>query len=138
MEMQELRTFQVSGTDSPGKTTVEKRPKNRILIIVSALIFIDGAVGCFFYNEYVTKYSAAPLVTRVKYDQIREGMTHAAVVHIIGVPGDQSATSRTPAARGAKTKVSMKTWRWGNSDGTYLTATFKDGLLVNKIQSGLR
>ena len=116
----------------------ETRPKNSRLIMVMALIFIIGLIGTYLYNDYVKKLSAPPWVTKAKHDQVSEGMAHAEVVRIIDAPGEHSMTSESPGVPSTVPSPAIETYTWRNRDGSYMNATFKDGLLINKTQFRLR
>ena len=84
-------------------------------------------------------FNAAPLqapvqstwvVTRAKYDGVREGMAYEQVRTLLGAPGEESLRTYI----GGHTSV---TYTWTNSNLSGMTAAFQDDRLVVKGQFGL-
>jgi len=79
-------------------------------------------------------YRPAPMpdvVTRAEYERLREGMSYAEVVAVIGEPGTRWATAQYATGR-------IDTYRWLNrSSGGEVQAKFENGKLIEKTQSGL-
>ncbi|WP_156680864.1 hypothetical protein [Sphingomonas profundi] len=57
-------------------------------------------------------------------------MSYNEAVKIMGSPGEESASSPTPDAV-------VRIYSWKNGDGSNMSATFENGLLVSKAQAGL-
>ena len=105
---------------------------------------IIGAVGIFYTSQKITEIARDPLnaslpqsslapppvVTRVKYEGIQEGMTYDQVRAVIGEAGDE--LSRSDIA-GYTTVM----YSWKNSNGSNMNAMFQNGRLITKAQFGL-
>jgi hypothetical protein len=62
-------------------------------------------------------------VTKDQRDSIKEGMTHAAVVELLGCEGVEC--SKTLSVIGGENKTGT-IYRWGNQDGSFLQVVFVD------------
>jgi hypothetical protein len=71
-----------------------------------------------------------PVVTKVQYDSIEEGMSYEQVRAIIGSVGEE--ISRSDIAG-----YSTVMYSWKNSNGSNMNAMFQNERLVNKAQFGL-
>ena len=69
-------------------------------------------------------------MTKVEYDQIRDGMTYEQVRRIIGVGGEELSRS----AVGGHTTVM---YSWKNANGSNMNAMFQNNRLVTKAQFSL-
>lgn len=106
---------------------------------------IIGALGIVYTSQKITEivrdpFNASlpqsplappPVVTRAKYERIREGMTYEQVREILGETGEELSRSDI----GGYTTVM---YSWKNSNGSNMNAMFQNGRLVNKAQFGLR
>jgi hypothetical protein len=77
-------------------------------------------------------------LTKAKYDAIRNGMSYADVVRIIGYDGENLATNHLDGIPGVMKSVTTKMYSWENSDGSNMNAMFQNDRLVSKAQYGLR
>jgi hypothetical protein len=71
-----------------------------------------------------------PVVTKIEYDRIKEGMTYRQVIEIIGAAGDEP--SRSDLA-GFRTVM----YSWVNPNGSNMNTMFQNRKLVTKAQFGL-
>lgn len=85
-----------------------------------------------------TAWSTSPNITVEQYDRMRAGMTYAQACAAVGTYGVEVSQSN------AKWKsfpfsgsITMVMYRWMNSNGSNITAMFKNGRLMTKAQSGL-
>lgn len=70
------------------------------------------------------------------YTSIVPGMFLSDVVDIIGGHGTEVASNYQSDGTGGR--IETKVYSWTNLDGSNITATFQNFLLVSKAQSGLR
>jgi hypothetical protein len=70
-------------------------------------------------------------VTMAQYGQLREGMSYAAAVSVLGCEGEETASSETMGIR-----MVMYTW-YGTTLMGNMNAMFQDGRMVSKAQMGL-
>lgn len=77
-------------------------------------------------------------VTKAHFDEIKEGMTYAEVVKIIGVEGEEMASSSIEGVPGVMAGISTKVYMWKNWNGANMNATFQNDQLKMKAQFGLR
>lgn len=75
---------------------------------------------------------SSPVVTKSEFERIKPGMSYNELEIIIGAPGVEVSRSEVPG------KPKTVTYNWKNSDNSNMTATFIDGKLTNKVESGLK
>jgi hypothetical protein len=78
-----------------------------------------------------TPTGSAPQLTMKNYEAIVTGMSYEQVVDVVGFPGERQAKNEV---RG----IVLEFIVWKSPDGSSIGATFKDGKLANKEQSGLK
>lgn len=125
-----------------------QRTKDKLGYIGAALGFV-GAVAIFdtsykinnlfnsvtgsqnVYSNQPSSISDNPIVTLIKYQQIRENMSYSDVNAIVGVIGQEMSS----------TDISGETvvmYSWPNPDGSNITAFFQNDKLQTKSQFGLK
>lgn len=67
-----------------------------------------------------------PNISMEQFQAITDGMTYQEVLDIIGIPGTESAVTGP-----------VKIYTWGTESYIYMTASFVNGKLHSKSQSGL-
>lgn len=77
--------------------------------------------------------AAANGVTLAKFEQLRDGMSYADAVRVLGTPGTEQSRSSI-----ADTTTVMYTWQGVGSFGANMNAMFQDDKLITKAQFGLR
>jgi ABC-type Zn uptake system ZnuABC Zn-binding protein ZnuA len=90
------------------------------ILIVCLILFMTGCGSSGSNNK-------SNIVDKLKYDHIKEGMSYAQVVEIIGSKGQETGHSTT-----------SKNYWWKNPDGSGLYALFVKDELVVKSQTGLK
>jgi hypothetical protein len=95
----------------------------RYFLIISIFCIIIFLIGC---GSSVSN-NKSDLIDKLKYDNIREGMSYAQVVEIMGSKGQETGHATT-----------SKSYWWKNPDGSGLYALFVKDELVVKSQTGLR
>ncbi|WP_210215625.1 DUF3862 domain-containing protein [Mongoliimonas terrestris] len=71
-------------------------------------------------------------VSKAQYDQLKNGMTLAEAVRVLGCEGEEMSSSEIA---GISTVMFM--W-WGASFGGNMNAMFQNGKMVTKAQFGLK
>lgn len=77
-------------------------------------------------------------VTKAEYDRIRDGMSYATVVSIIGKRGEELSRSHMGGVPGVMESITTVMYSWQNVDGSNMNAMFQNDRLVMKAQFGLR
>ena len=95
----------------------------RNFLTISLVCLILLLIGCGSSGSH----NRSNIVDKLKYDNIKEGMSYAQVVEIIGSKGKETGHSTT-----------SKNYWWKNPDGSGLYALFVKDELVVKSQTGLR
>ena len=98
------------------------------LIVVIALVIMVGV-------PIIDLRSDDPVVTFVKFDQIRQGMTYEEIVEIVGEEGVAVSDSSPEEEQDGETKT--LTFEWKNGDLSGMRISFKNGKLVEKSQTEL-
>lgn len=80
--------------------------------------------GLILDPEAIKKHK--PNISTSQYAQLKTGMTYDEVLDIVKVPGSEAGAS-----------MNVTTYTWGTETYVYMTATFVDGKLQSKSQSGL-
>jgi hypothetical protein len=70
-----------------------------------------------------------PVLTYAVYQKLKEGESYGSACLRIGFPGKETARSK---------HFDTVTYSWENSDSGNMIATFQNGKLVSKAQSGLK
>ena len=70
-------------------------------------------------------------LTPEKYESLKNGMTYQQVAEILGGEGSEFSSSET-----ARFKTVI--YRWQGQNGSHVLATFQNGRLVVKFQSGIK
>jgi hypothetical protein len=124
---------------------VAYRRSQKWLGVAGVVLGILGLVGIVSVSQQISSitgnpsggfslpqpaFAPPPVVTKAKYDQIREGMTYEDARSIIGTSGEE--LSRSDLA-GYTTIM----YSWSNSNGSNMNAMFQNNRLVNKAQFGL-
>lgn len=73
--------------------------------------------------------------TESMYDQVRTGMSYSEVVKIMGEEGSLEFQATNPAIEGYSKETNDKIYMWRNSQTSFITITFKDGNVEQKMQS---
>jgi hypothetical protein len=76
-----------------------------------------------------------PVVTLVKFDQLRNGMTYEEIVEIVGEEGAAVSDSSPEAEQDGDTRTLV--FEWKNGDLSGMKISFKDGKLIEKSQTEL-
>jgi hypothetical protein len=84
-----------------------------------------------FAPNALTGGGASPIVTLTEYEQVRDGMSYAQTVGIIGAAGNEMSRSELAG-------FTTVMYGWSNSNGSNMNAMFQSDRLVNKAQFGLR
>jgi len=103
----------------------EYSTKKKIVVVLAVLVII-GAIGSLMEESESNK------VTLAQYQQLRNGMTYAEVVAIVG-PGVEEASAATPSILGMG-GTSIVSYSWTNYDGSGMNLMFQDGRLNTKVQ----
>ena len=89
-----------------------------------------GAIALFGDRKLPDRAAMPRIVTAEAFGGVEEGMTYAQVVEIVGAEG---------TAIGQSTLAGTTTvlYQWANPDSSNMSATFQNGVLIGKTQSGL-
>jgi len=85
-----------------------------------------------------TAKTKPPVVTLAEYQRVRLGMSYVKVAGIIGAPGVEIARNYTPGIKGALRNEPMQAYVWANPVGSSMLGVFREGDLVQVMQTGLR
>ncbi len=102
-------------------------------IIAVAIVVIIGVRMCGV--PIVDLRTDDPVVTLVKFDQIRKGMTYEQIVEIVGEEGVVFSDSSIEDDLDGEIKTIV--FEWKNGDFSGMKVTIKDGKLFEKSQSEL-
>jgi len=90
----------------------------RVLLLVVVSMLLAGCVS-----------SRMP-VTKSVYDKLRVGMTQSQVQAVVG--------NVKPSGHATVNEVPVTADTWENPDGSWFNVKYRDGKLVDKMQSGLK
>ncbi|MDJ0798442.1 MAG: hypothetical protein QNJ51_16750 [Calothrix sp. MO_167.B12] len=120
--------FNVFGIDVSSLLSILANSSDRLLVVI-AIVFVIG-IGIGINYKPTQKNPPLPTQTRqytlVDYEKLRLGMLLVQVQGSLG--GGGTETKRTTINR---------VFIWKNLDGSKITATFTDGKLTHKEQTGL-
>jgi hypothetical protein len=98
------------------------------IIAVVAIVIMVGV-------PIIDLRSDDPVVTFVKFDQLRQGMTYKEIVEIVGEEGVAVSDSSREVEDDGETSTLV--FEWKNGDLSGMRISFKDGKLVEKSQTEL-
>lgn len=102
-----------------------------ILIGLLVMIIVFGIFGV----PIIDLRNDDPVVTLVKFEQIRDGMTYEQIVEIVGEEGVVFSDSSLENDLDGEVKAIM--YEWKNGDFSGMQIIIKDGKLFEKSQSEL-
>jgi hypothetical protein len=91
-----------------------------------------------FSDPFIASSVSTPVVTRSQFERIRSGMSYSQVSGIIGVSGEETASSRIEAIPGVTEAVETRMYQWINADGSNMNTVFQNDQLIQKAQFGLK